>query len=42
MGQERLTALALLDIDKDVMPDIDKIADTFAKQSPRKLQLCYF
>ena len=42
MGQERLTALALLDIEKDVMPDIDKIVDTFAKQSPRKLQLCYF
>ena len=42
MGQERLTALALLDIEKDVMPDIHKIVDTFAKQSPRKLQLCYF
>ena len=42
MGQERLTALALLDIEKDIMPDTDKIFDTFAKQSPRKSQLCYF
>ena len=41
MGQERLTALALLNIEKDIIPDIEKIVDVFAKQAPRKLQLCY-
>ena len=41
MGQERLTALALLNIEKDIIPDIEKIVDAFAKQAPRKLQLCY-
>ena len=41
MGQERLTALALLNIERDIMPDIEKIINVFAKQAPRKLQLCY-
>ena len=41
MGQERLTALAVLDMERDIMPDIEKIVDVFAKQAPRKLQLCY-
>ena len=41
MGPERLSALALLDIEKDVVPEIDKIIDTFAKKSTRKLELCY-
>ncbi len=41
MGQERLTALALLNIERDIMPDIEKIIDVFAEQAPRKLQLCY-
>ena len=41
MGQERLTALALLEIERDIMPDIEKIIDVCAKQAPRKLQLCY-
>ena len=41
MGQKRFTAVTLLDIKKDIMPDIDKIIDTFAKHSPWKLQLCY-
>ena len=43
MGQERLTALALLNIEKDIIPDIEKIVtvDVFAKQAPHKLQLCY-
>ena len=41
MGQEWLSALALLDIEKDVVPDIDKIIDKFAKKSSHKLELCY-
>ena len=39
IGQGRLSALALLDIEKDVMLDIDKIVDTFVKQSPQKLTI---
>ena len=40
MGQERLSALAILAMEKDVVPDVHKIVDTFAKSSPHKLQLC--
>ena len=31
MGQERLIALALLNIERDIMPDIEKTIDVFAQ-----------
>ena len=42
MGQERLSTLALLEIEKDIIPDIQKIIENFATNKPhRKLQISY-
>ena len=41
MGQERLSALALINIEKEIAIDADKVVDDFAKNSSRKLQLSY-
>jgi len=41
MGQERLSTLALLEIEKDITPDIQKVVEKFALKSNRKLKLSY-
>ena len=41
MGQERLSTLALLEIEKDITPDIQKVVEEFASKSNRKLKLSY-
>jgi hypothetical protein len=40
MGQERLSNLAIININKDVLPtiDLEKIIDSFAKLDDRKTQ----
>ena len=41
MGQERLIALVLLNIENEILLDVDKVADDFARNSPNNLQLKY-
>ena len=41
MGQERLSTLALLEIEKDITPDIQKVVEKFALKSNCKLKLSY-
>ena len=37
MNQPRLSALAVLEIEKDVLIDLDKIVDIFAEQKNRRV-----
>ena len=41
MGEKRLTALALHNIENEILIDVDKVADDFARNSPNNLQLKY-
>lgn len=38
MGQERLTGLALLNAHREIVVDVDKVIDRFAKIRNRRLE----
>ena len=40
MGEARLNALAMLYIHRDIACGVDSVVDEFARQNPRRLQLC--
>ena len=41
MSQTRLSSLLVINVNRDIDIDIDKVVDAFAKKSPRRMELLF-